>query len=268
MKVDTESRFAMEDVRRHPWFTRQNKYLSSDGRLQDPINLATSMFESLRIDFTQDPLAPSEHRYARQTSAMDVDMDDIVEARLASTQPEMPVGDVVLDWEAPRLTRNGFSSTQPQSQSHGSVADQFIIAERLEDEPSFSQFSQNPAVPLSRTQKAQKFHDIVPARSLTRFFSTWAVKLLIPLVCEALHRLGVHVPTIPPTMDVYDPLVIRVAAKDQRKCLLQGSIIVEYVSEGLLEVEFTKTKGDPLEWRRFFKKITILCKDAVYKPDE
>ena len=36
----------------------------------------------------------------------------------------------------------------------------------------------------------------------------------------------------------------------------------------LLEINFVKAKGDPVEWRRFFKKVVVLCKDAVYKPDE
>lgn len=266
MKIDTESRFTMEDVRRHPWFTRQNKYLSPDGKLRDPINLATSMFESLHIDFTQDPLAQSQSSRQRPLStAMDIDPENGIETRLSSTQPEMPINDVLLDWDAPHLNGNGFSSTQPMDLV--SATQGFLLAERLEDEPTLSQFSSNPSVPLSRTQKAQKFHDIVPSRPLTRFFSVWALKLLVPLLCEALHRLGVPVPTLPTGAETSTPVVIRVATKDQRMCMLQGNIIVEYVSEGLYEVEFMKIKGDPLEWRRFFKKVTVLCKDAVYKPD-
>lgn len=54
---------------------------------------------------------------------------------------------------------------------------------------------------------------------------------------------------------------------DDRKCSLRGNIIVEVVADGLAEIEFVKIKGDPLEWRRFFKKVIVLCKDVVYKPD-
>lgn len=35
----------------------------------------------------------------------------------------------------------------------------------------------------------------------------------------------------------------------------------------VLDVRFVKIKGDPLEWRRFFKKVVVLCKDGVYVPD-
>jgi serine/threonine-protein kinase Chk1 len=62
--------------------------------------------------------------------------------------------------------------------------------------------------------------------------------------------------------------MIRVIAKDGRMCPLQGKVLIECVSEGVFEVEFIKIKGDPLEWRRFFKKVAILCKEAVFRPDE
>ncbi|KAG4221346.1 hypothetical protein PC116_g30178, partial [Phytophthora cactorum] len=57
-----------------------------------------------------------------------------------------------------------------------------------------------------------------------------------------------------------------------RKQGLHGEILVDkyYLPESqeLLEVRFVKLKGDPLEWRRFFKKIVLLCKDGVYKPED
>ncbi|OXV07084.1 hypothetical protein Egran_05150 [Elaphomyces granulatus] len=258
LKVDASSRFTLEDVRRHPWFTRDNRYLGDD-RLKNTINLATDMLAYLHIDFTLDPLAPSpsQGKGGRSRSSG---------PRLSSTQPEMPGGDMLLDWDVSPLTNNplGLSSTQPTE--HTSVSQHFLISDRLEDEPSLSQFGNYPSVPLSRTQQAQRFGDIIPSRTLTRFFSTWALKLLVPLLCEALHRLGVPVPTLPGSPGREGPVAIRVVTKDQRMCVIQGKIVVEYVSEGLHEVEFVKAKGDPLEWRRFFKKVTILCKDAVYRP--
>ncbi|RJE21166.1 Serine threonine-protein kinase CHK1, partial [Aspergillus sclerotialis] len=142
--------------------------------------------------------------------------------------------------------------------------------------PSLSQFSPHPSVPLSLTQKATRFFDIVPSRPLTRFFSSWELKLLVPLLCEALHRLGVPVPTVPSVGAGDSYAMIRVLTRDGRMCTLQGKIVVNAVAAGygdgsgeegeIFEIEFLKTKGDPLEWRRFFKKVAVLCKDAVYVP--
>ncbi|KAJ5156264.1 hypothetical protein N7492_009067 [Penicillium capsulatum] len=263
LTVDPKGRFSLEDVRRHPWYTRSNKYLSSDGKLRDPINLATSMFESLHIDFSQDPLSQKRKGASRSLDPMDMDVDDA--GGLPSTQPEMLGGGMVMDWDTPHLASD-FSATQPTGKQFASQ--DAAMATHLEDEPSMSQFSQQPAVPVSRTQNAQKFQDIVPSRPMTRFYSAWELKLLVPLICEALHRLGVPVPSIPAVLPGDTSAMIRVIAKDGRMCPLQGKVLIECVSEGLFEIEFVKIKGDPLEWRRFFKKVAILCKDAVFKPDE
>ena len=270
LTVDPKSRFSLEDVRRHPWYTRSNRYLSSDGtKLKDPINLATSMFESLHIDFSQDPLS-QKRPGASRSDPMDLDLDlDGPELNsyggLSSTQPEMAGGEMVMDWHAPHLAGE-YYSTQPADKPFSSQEIQ--ISAHLEDEPSMSQFSQKPTVPLSRTQNAKVFQDIIPPRSLTRFYSAWELKLLVPLICEALHRLGVPVPSVPAVSSGDTSAMIRVIAKDGRMCSLQGKVLIECVSEGLFEVEFLKTKGDPLEWRRFFKKVAILCKDALFMPDE
>ncbi|KAA8649730.1 putative serine/threonine protein kinase [Aspergillus tanneri] len=263
LNIDPGSRFSLEDVRRHPWYTRQNRFLSPDGRLRDQINLATTMFESLHIDFSQDPLPLRSNGGSFGPDRMDMDMGED-DHRISSTQPEMPRGDMLVDWDIPHLT-DVFSSTQPSGEPRST--DDALVADALEDEPSMSQFSPHPSVPLSRTQKAQRFHDIVPSRPMTRFFSTWELKLLVPLICEALHRLGVPVPSVPAVSAGDTSAMIRIVTRDGRMCILQGKVIIECVSEGLFEIEFMKVKGDPLEWRRFFKKAAILCKDAVFIPE-
>lgn len=268
LTVEPKDRFSLEDVRRHPWYTRSNKYLSTDGKLRDPINLATSMFESLHIDFSRDPLSQKRKGSTRSFDPMDMDVDmdgQQSTGGLSSTQPEGLGGGMVMDWDTPHLASE-FSSTQPTGKPFASQ--DAMMATQLEDEPSMSQFSQQPSVPLSRTQNARRFQDIVPSRPMTRFYSAWELKLLVPLICEALHRLGVPVPSVPAISAGDTSAMIRVIAKDGRMCPLQGKVLIECVSEGVFEVEFVKIKGDPLEWRRFFKKVVILCKDAVFKPDE
>lgn len=261
LKVDYNKRFTFEEVRKHPWFTRKNKYLSPDGQLRDPISMATSMFESLRIDFSKDPIAPSS---SSNRSADTMELDDDV--AVSSTQPNMPPRGGLMDWsmlDGPS-TMDALSSTQPTSNSF--VMADHTLDQNLVDEPSMSQFSQRPSVPLSRTQNARMFYDIVPSRPMTRFFSTWELRLLVPLICEALHRLGV--PVTPPPVSFGDTnAVVRVVANYGRMEMLHGRIVMQCVAAGLFEVEFHKAKGDPLEWRRLFKKVAVLCKNAVCRPD-
>ncbi|EXJ83562.1 CAMK/CAMKL/CHK1 protein kinase [Capronia coronata CBS 617.96] len=264
MKVDVKSRFSLEDIRRHPWFTRPNRYLDQKGRLSDPITMATDMFEALHVSFDVDPLAGTQ---AART-ADDMDIDRPCESKLAATQPEMPGEDMLFDWVRPRHLP--FSSTQIGSGlAAGMSSTQSISTTNfLADEPSMSQFAATPSVPLSRTQMARRFQDIIPASGLTKFYSGWSMSLLVPHLLEALSRLGVPTPLMPrPEADDFE-CRIKVRTQDSRGCPLTGNVALEVVGEGLVEVCFVKASGDPLEWRRFFKRMVVLCQDAVVKPEE
>lgn len=336
MKVDPTDRWTFEEVRRHPWFTRSNPYVTADGKMKSPVTLATTMLENLRIDFAQDPVSTRSSVPSSQNDPeMMIDDDGSTTSRssgivstsasaswqqqFASTQPETPSNDTPFDWELPAFKGmvEPISASQPtthhQSTIHsnpitttptthghltrtnttiGLTDRQQQLDTTLSEDPSMSQFSTCPSVPLSLTQRARQFHDIVPSHSLTRFLSHQPHNQLLPLLSQSLHRLGVPVsPLNPSALQGRDgSVVIKCQTVDQRKCQLKGYIVVErtnyYLSvpededegmdmdmdgdgqgEGrLLEVRFDKIKGDPLEWRRFFKKVVVLCKEGVYIP--
>ncbi|KUI58125.1 Serine/threonine-protein kinase chk1 [Cytospora mali] len=275
MNIETNKRFSFAQIRQHPWYTRHNDLLTADGRVSDPIELATRMLANLRIDLTQEP-TPSQ-RLA--TEPMDVDSQPTsadFTAGFSATQPEVPITDVIFDWDRPSLRSiNGaISSTQPvvgiDISSNGRRSH---ALDAIADEPVMSQFSHTPGVPFSLTQHARRFRDIVPSYSLTRFYSHVPPQLLLQMLSDALHQL--NVPLQPPVANLQSRdhiTTIRVKTVDGRNQSLHGEIMVDrfVLAEGsaeLLEVRFVKIKGDPLEWRRFFKKIALLCKDGIYKDE-
>lgn len=267
MNVDTTQRFSFQQIKAHPWYTRKNPLLTPDGKTSDQLALATKMLEGLHIDFSQQP--PSSQRprgQSQDSSSMDVDS----EPRFAFTQPETPINDVLYDWERPpRANASAISSSQPSLANSGSRSIHAFDASTLADEPSMSQFAPTPSVPLSLTQHARCFRDIVPSYSLTRFFSHLSSPLLLQLLSSALHQLNIPIPPVSPMYGRDHAGWIKVKLLDGRRCVLSGDIIVDsYVTEEveLLEVRFVKVKGDPLEWRRFFKNVVLLCKDGVYVP--
>jgi serine/threonine-protein kinase Chk1 len=81
----------------------------------------------------------------------------------------------------------------------------------------------------------------------------------------------VPLPAVAP--DLYSDQVasIRFRALDGRRQPLHGDIHVTRHKlpddQELLDVRFIKISGDPLEWRRLFKKVVVLCKECVYVPD-
>lgn len=266
MSIDPTKRFSFPQIRQHPWYTRRNALLDPNGEANQ-ITLATQMMANLKIDLTQAPTpsAPS------QGNAMDIDTAEW--SKLPATQPETPISDALFDWERPTTRTIGgaaISSTQPISRSQAPEPRFSALA----DEPTMSQFSQTPGVPLSLTQHARRFRDIVPAYSLTRFFSAIPPQLLVQMLADALHQLNVPLPPVPGIIGIGDQIAnIKVRTIDGRKQSMHGEILVDrfHLPGGeaeLLEVRFVKVKGDPLEWRRFFKKVAVFCKDGVFDPSQ
>ena len=261
MKVDNTTRFSLEDVRRHPWFTRKSKHIDSKGRFVDPITTATTMFESLRVSFDAVP----------ESQDM-MEIDQSMEAlKFSATQPEMPPEDMLFDCERP--SKLNITSTQPLRGNGNLPATQSIETVNMMMElPSMSQFAAKPEVPLSRTQIARRFGDILPAQRLTKFYSLWKLNLLVPLILEAMMKEGIPAPKIPASKSHDTQSTIRVLTADSRSCPLSGRIDVDiFASDGrdsVFEVNFVKASGDPLEWRRFFKKISVHCKGAIVTPEE
>ncbi|CZR55194.1 related to protein kinase chk1 [Phialocephala subalpina] len=271
MNIDTRKRFTFNHIKQHPWYTRKNPLLTSDGKMTDPLTLATQMLEGLRIDFSQQPT----QKPRQGQDAMDVDTDDVYNTRFSFTQPETPINDIMFDWERPpRVHATTFSASQPVNTNAGGICTMTNGTsghpfESLADEPSMSQFTPAPSVPLSLTQHARRFRDIVPNYSLTRFFSHLSSPLLLQLLSDALHQLNVPIPPVSQMAERNHAGWIKVKTLDGRQCSLSGDIVVDTYATGeaeLLEVRFVKVKGDPLEWRRFFKNVVVLCKDGVYVP--
>ncbi|KAF2848938.1 serine/threonine-protein kinase-like protein chk1 [Plenodomus tracheiphilus IPT5] len=286
LKIDPAERFTLDEVRRHPWFTRTNPYLTPSGHNANPIGLATQMLSQLRIDFTRIPT--QSQRGFSQDDAMDIDSDPRRSSAitlLSSTQPETPVAETPFDWERPpRLaSHDGISASQPtdniqrrtQHVSSTPLMSQLPSStqDMLSQDPSMTQFSQTPGVPLTFTQAARKFADVLPSYSMARFISPHALSLLVPLLLEALHRLGVPAPSFTEDQIVEaeesGSVSLRVKMADGRRQGLNGHIVIEqavYDGQGYNEVRFVKASGDPLEWRRFFKNIVLCVGDVVLRP--
>lgn len=292
LNVDPRDRFTLDTAKKHPWFTRQNQHINHKGKAANPVALATQMLESLHIDFAAPIRASQRARPPRQSQ--DVDAMDIGGGaqlgQFASTQPEAPIADMPFDWEAPpRLGASsgiGISASQPQT-SHDQVTATMLssttnarnnpadhLHELFSEDPSMSQFSATPSVPLTLTQVARQFNQIIPAHSLARFVSVLTFGQLLPMLVSALHRL--NIPVLDPSQAALEgkeeSVSIKIKTVDARQQLLQGNVHIERMrlhgggnsgTVEVLEVRFIKAKGDPLGWRRLFKDVAVLCRDGI-----
>lgn len=260
MNVDVTKRFNFSSIKQHPWYTRRNPLMTKDGLMSDPLGLATQMLEEIRIDFSR---LPTSSQIPHSGSAESSDKSMLMNKNHCSfTQPEIPVSDIDFDWDHHSHTSATTLSVSQPAKTHS--------LEYLAEEPIMKQFSPSSSVPISLTQRARHFKDIIPAQSLTRFISHLSLPLLQQYLCSALHSLNVPIPPIPPP-SMNQGILIKIKTIDGRRCSLKGDIVTEiYNSDDpqLIEVRFVKIKGDPLEWRRFFKNVVILCRDAVFAPDQ
>jgi serine/threonine-protein kinase Chk1 len=293
LKVVPAERMGLEAVKQHPWYTRKNPEMDAKGRAADPVGLATQMLERLRIDFEKDVPAsqpepasaidfsqPIPEPAAEPATAAAATAPSKEWSALASTQPETPISEAVLDWEAPPppgiaslsqpITADSVDSVVPAS----ALPLPFNFLTQLNDDPAMSQFTATPTVPLTLTQAARQFRDIMPSHSLARFYSNVPATALVNLILTSLHRLSIPVAPVPASV-LASPLAnpegsfsIRVKTLDNRQQPLHGNVIIEKSGdERILSVRFLKAKGDPLGWRRLFKSVAVLCREAVVKPD-
>lgn len=328
INIEANKRFSFTQIRQHPWYTRHNPLLNAEGMVIDPIALAAQMLARLRIDLRAAVFQPPPA--SQPEPAIESDWSSKV---LSATQPETPINDALFDWERPAPRTLGscaISSTQPVARNDAAAVNLTATGPRttmttmmtptsipsstqgkgrvpyssaleaLADEPAMSQFSAAPGVPLSLTQHARRFRDIVPSYSLTRFFSHVPTQLLVQMLRDALHQLNVPLPPTSPNVsfengDVDHIVTLKIKTVDGRRQSLHGDILVDryhlvngngmsltqYGDGGgggmdvdeeelpeLLEVRFVKIKGDPLEWRRFFKKVAVLCRDGIWSNND
>ncbi|KAK0347714.1 Chk1 protein kinase [Friedmanniomyces endolithicus] len=306
LTVEPTERYTLEDVKRHPWYLRANPQMTAEGMVANPVNLATQMMESLHIEFdAPPPSSAASRRVAAATQsqdsqreagagdAMDVDSPATSWTKTASTQPDISPVNGNFDWEAPLSLRA--HATQPTHTANtkattthdprAQTTEAALLAALAED-PSMSQVSQVPVGSMTATQQARRFNDIAPAHSLTRFYSHFSMPHFLPLLSQAFERVGVAVvrqqqpqqqqfsTREPQGSGGEEEEVVRLRIKtvDARQQELQGDVMVEQVQLGFdgglgaLEVRFLKAKGDPVGWRRLFKEVAVLCREAIPRP--
>ena len=254
LNVKAEKRISIRDIGNHPWTRRRNQYMAEDGGVENRVGLATEMFESMKIDFSQD-LASTQ---TSQKSGNRMDLDNRPAAYESTSNVATPTQEIQFDWERP-------------SQAFRSLP-QASIDERLSEEPSFSQFSATPQVPLTKTQIARRFRDILPAESLTRFYATCDMPRIGQMLVNALQGEGFWDPhRMAVSQGQMNQNAMKIRGNDKRKCPLSGEVEVNALpgSNGdVLAITFSRERGDPVEWRRLFKRVVLLCKGVVLRPDD
>lgn len=263
LKIDPGQRGSLDQVRKHIWFNQENLYSTPDGLCKDSVLLTTKLLENMHIGLSDEQFAKSSN---------EADRFDSIQDHMIASQPVADIAAMINDeddfkFENIPATQQAYTEHDRAQLSGTLDSERNNIFKIISKDPAILQFSKNK---LAKTQMPQ----FNVADRLTRFFSVIPVESLLPIILAALHRIGVSTAEFEQRNATEHSLksqsvFITVQTIDRRKMPLRGSIKISRVENLKLKtVEFVKTKGDPLEWRRFFKRITILSREAVYIEDE
>ncbi|GAO46816.1 hypothetical protein G7K_1034-t1 [Saitoella complicata NRRL Y-17804] len=262
LMVDPERRMTIDDVERHPWFTRRNPMRADNGQCTDPLLLATRLLEKLQVDLEEAAARAKSDRSMSDVTIRSGDAYDWRETGFSATQPDYRR---TTEFDDIRMGNGFVSASQPQART---VLVDDEILNSLADDPSMSQFSPTQGISETLTQKARRFNDICPAERLTRFYVAVDLPTFLPILSNALQRMGVpntNIPSLQPAG--LTAATVRIQHVDQRKLQMHGEIQVQRYAKGrkgdVYTVHFHKKVGDPLEWRRFFKGIARECREVI-----
>ncbi|KTW32110.1 uncharacterized protein T551_00792 [Pneumocystis jirovecii RU7] len=243
LTINPSERMTLKKASNHPWVNRKNYFLGENGLCCNPLVLGNRLMKKLQVKGSQQTLS----------------LETITENNSTENNNTPPL--------MHNQTKNGFSISAPISSSQPiRFPSQFksnSLSDIISEDPSLSQFSPSTQFLESLTQRAQRFHDICPPERLTRFYSTTSNSILISILQKALAKYSIIIPDtlFLSTLDISIPII----CTDKRKCPLQGQINIHKLGKNdLFIIDFVKNKGDPLEWRRFFKSIASECMGIIY----
>lgn len=275
IKPDVSKRFTMDQIRLHPWVNQENSFMDSNKLCKDSEGLAQRLLSNLQVGLSDDDIQVTLSQVPKEYPE-----DPLIDKRFAShSQPANDIAVMIDDkLDIPVVSATQDPSSNKQDPLTGCINDEHEeILAIVSKDPTILQFKNSPHYRLSQLSSTQQniiaFKNL-PFRSaerMTRFFSILPIESLVPILRDALHRIGVSTISIDnfsgnelaEMLNIY--IQINILA-EKSKMPLRGHIKIQKCDSRLQlrKVEFIKSKGDPLEWRHFFKKVTILSRDAVY----
>ncbi|ORX82219.1 Pkinase-domain-containing protein [Anaeromyces robustus] len=222
LTIEPNRRYTIEDIKRDPWFTRQNKMITNDGKCNNPNELAARLVKKL-------------------TMAGEMNITEPLESQEINSQSETEhnQGSVILSYSQPENLQKTIDDTQYNDQNIISFS-QPVNYISNDDIFKYSQ---------SQTQSQSQQSSPFPAERLTHFYTYGDPKVIYNKMKDVLDSFLV---TYKAQLQSFK---ISFSTVDKRKCPLNGVIRIQYVDHDLKLVTFKKSKGDPIEFKRFFRAV-------------
>ncbi|GCE97372.1 Chk1 protein kinase [Zygosaccharomyces mellis] len=255
LQPDPLKRVSLRNVQLHPWFNAKATFADDRGLCKDPKALADKLLSSLKISLTDD-----EYMKFTQTGYG-------LENGLSSTQP-VKTDIAAIKHDSANVEKFAFTQKLSSQYNVGggpAMTQEPRWTQYLDKDIAFSQFRNDDPLPYGQ----RLFNPL----KLTKFYTVEEMELVLSMLEEALRFANISVrPDLNGRFSDlcsklgYDgafPLHINLKSKDRRGANLHGFISIALIEENLKCISFERKSGDPLEWRRLFKKIALFCRELV-----
>ncbi|CAI4056131.1 serine/threonine protein kinase CHK1 SKDI_02G3820 [Saccharomyces kudriavzevii IFO 1802] len=266
LQPDPIKRVTLKALKLHPWISRSVSFAGDDGLCNDPDLLAKKLFCHLNVSL-------SNENYLKFTQ--DVNSNN----RCVSTQP---IGNELAELEHDSVHFKTLSNTQRAFTLHDSNMNG-NSGTFMTQEAKWTQFISNDMAALQFHSEENCLNDLLKDRlqfnpnKLTKFYTLQPMDVLLLNLEKALTLSQIRVkPDLFANFEKlcellgYEkvfPLIINIKTKSDGGYPLSGSISIVKIQEDLKNVGFERKTGDPLEWRRLFKRISTICRDIILIPN-
>lgn len=264
LRADVDKRYGFKQIRSHMWFNKPSKYADKNDLCVDGPALTAKLLSNLHINLQDEQLASDSFSQEDQYESFNQ------HGNFVSTQPVLDIASMINDEDEHAAVVS--ASQQVYTERERRVMDSRANGEKqnifnvISKDPAALQFSQQGNLSPS----SSRFNLFTEAERLTRFFSTVPVHDLLSVLTAALSRIGIPDPHI--NLSRYTsnqslsahPIHVSIQILDRRKMPLKGNLMITLATDSLKKIDFVKTRGDPLEWRRLFKRVVLLCRQCVY----
>ncbi|SCV00304.1 LANO_0F06194g1_1 [Lachancea nothofagi CBS 11611] len=256
LQPDPAQRSTLKQLKLHSWYTAPITFADELGICKDPQALSHKLMSRLHISLSDEAYSQNDGvpNYGDHVKHM-------------STQP---------------LQSHPDELEEDFLDSNHCAASQYELTHETYENYAYSQdikWSQH----IQRDMATQQFcstskndTSFVNTSRLTKFYSTQDMDDILNTLESALQRLCIPVRSNlyesfvslshNHALDEVSPLTIQVNTLDRKGWNLLGNISLFKCDEGLTLLCFNRRKGDPIEWRRLFKRMSLLCRDLVYIP--
>lgn len=266
LQPDSDNRIDVNGIKNHHWVNQPLSFADKyTGLCTDPENLFLRLTNKLKVSLTDDDFISCSQAMPKDNDFLNAanhfNFSQPVGAGGRFGFPETFANDSYL----PNNAMDFCSQMLPHRAAN------LDLQSWLKNDPSLIQYTQQNVEENKMIKNLNIFNHNVN-NVFTRFYSTAGLVDIVATLENVLNQLKLNIKTNI-LNDLIDqlrsygeeallPIIIKIRTFDTKMMSLIGIIKIESIND-IKCITFLKTKGDPLEWRRVFKRVTVLCRDLV-----